>query len=285
MSDIIDWLIQVEISARDFYGDCVDFFHEDRPLSGLLQILADDEKTHNIILTEVANLMLGDNIDLSLEVKIDESIKGRILTPFKSNSAKLKANTLTKSDLYKCMLTTEYSEWNDIFLYVINSFAKIKSEYKRYASIMQKHIAKLEHFFNDSELLKSYYAEILKLPKIWKFKILIIDDEPIIRELLLAVFKGRGYDAEAAANGEEGLKKYRNGFYDAVVCDVEMPVMNGVDFYNKIKSEDSFDNESIVFVSGSEGSRAFFQENNARFLSKPFSVEEIIEELNLILLK
>jgi len=63
--------------------------------------------------------------------------------------------------------------------------------------------------------------------------ILIIDDEKAIRKTLTEILSFEGYKIDEAADGEEGLKKFRDKNYDAVLCDIKMPKVDGIDFLQK----------------------------------------------------
>lgn len=63
--------------------------------------------------------------------------------------------------------------------------------------------------------------------------ILIIDDEKAIRKTLTEILSFEGYKIEEAADGEEGLKKFREKNYDLVLCDIKMPKLDGIDFLQK----------------------------------------------------
>ncbi|HEV7780891.1 MAG TPA: sigma-54 dependent transcriptional regulator [Chitinophagaceae bacterium] len=63
--------------------------------------------------------------------------------------------------------------------------------------------------------------------------ILIIDDEKAIRKTLTEILSFEGYKIEEAADGEEGLKKFREKNYDLVLCDIKMPKVDGIEFLQK----------------------------------------------------
>ncbi|HVK96430.1 MAG TPA: sigma-54 dependent transcriptional regulator [Flavisolibacter sp.] len=63
--------------------------------------------------------------------------------------------------------------------------------------------------------------------------LLIIDDERAIRKTLTEILSFEGYKIEEAADGEEGLKKFREKTFDAVLCDIKMPKIDGIDFLQK----------------------------------------------------
>lgn len=63
--------------------------------------------------------------------------------------------------------------------------------------------------------------------------ILIIDDEKAIRKTLLEILSFEGYKMDEAADGEEGLKKFKEKTYDLVLCDIKMPKLDGIEFLQK----------------------------------------------------
>lgn len=63
--------------------------------------------------------------------------------------------------------------------------------------------------------------------------ILIIDDEKAIRKTLTEILSFEGYKIEEAADGEEGLKKFKEKSYDLVLCDIKMPKLDGIEFLQK----------------------------------------------------
>jgi CheY-like chemotaxis protein len=65
---------------------------------------------------------------------------------------------------------------------------------------------------------------------------LVIDDEPMIREVLVEYLKEHGHYAETAVDGREGLDKYRHATWDLVMTDGLMPDMNGKDLAAAIKN-------------------------------------------------
>lgn len=79
-------------------------------------------------------------------------------------------------------------------------------------------------------------------------EILIIDDEKAIRKTLSEILSYEGYKIDDAENGEEGLKKFREKNYDAVLCDIKMPKIDGLEFLDKVRQINP--DVPIIMISG-----------------------------------
>jgi DNA-binding NtrC family response regulator len=78
--------------------------------------------------------------------------------------------------------------------------------------------------------------------------ILIIDDEKAIRKTLTEILSFEGYKIDEAADGEEGLKKFKEKSYDLVLCDIKMPKLDGIEFLQK--AADASPDIPIIMISG-----------------------------------
>ncbi len=81
-----------------------------------------------------------------------------------------------------------------------------------------------------------------------KQRILLIDDEPEILELLLMLLKTEGFEVSTADCGEAALKKLEEANYDAVVCDYMMPRMDGITLLKHVRKNKNY--TPFVFFSG-----------------------------------
>ena len=77
-----------------------------------------------------------------------------------------------------------------------------------------------------------------------KVKILIVDDEDIVRQSLYHWFEEEGYEVECAEDGETALKMFEKGRYELMLVDMKMPGMSGLDLLTKIKEID----DEVIFI-------------------------------------
>lgn len=68
-------------------------------------------------------------------------------------------------------------------------------------------------------------------------KILIVDDEAILRKGILTFLKNNGFEVSEASNGKEALEKIREEQFDLIISDVQMPVLNGIELLKMLKNK------------------------------------------------
>ncbi len=78
--------------------------------------------------------------------------------------------------------------------------------------------------------------------------LLIIDDEKAIRKTLSEILVFEGYKIDEAADGEEGLKKFKEKKYDLVLCDIKMPRLDGIEFLQKASEVNG--DVPVIIISG-----------------------------------
>ena len=115
-------------------------------------------------------------------------------------------------------------------------------------------------------------------------KILIVDDEPSMREGLADNLIFEGYEADMAANGIEALDKLGKEQYDLVVLDVMMPKMSGFDVCKKLRQNGNQVPVILLTAKGEEIDRVLGLELGADdYMTKPFSLRELIARIKAIL--
>jgi CheY-like chemotaxis protein len=107
-------------------------------------------------------------------------------------------------------------------------------------------------------------------------KVLVVDDDPVVRKSVDRVLSGKGYAVITARNGEEALTKLHNETYDLVFADIKMPGMNGLEVAERVRASQPW--LPVVIVTG-YGTDAYEARAKAAgvsgFLHKPLSPEMI----------
>ncbi len=115
-------------------------------------------------------------------------------------------------------------------------------------------------------------------------RILIVDDEPSIVELLAVSLKFQGFEVQTASTGAEGLDRARVFRPDAVILDVMMPGMDGFGLLRRLRADGS--EAPVLFLTAKdtvEDKVSGLTLGADDYVTKPFSLEEVIARLRTIL--
>lgn len=109
--------------------------------------------------------------------------------------------------------------------------------------------------------------------------ILVVDDAPDNLQLLAKVLTKRGYQAQLAMNGEKALESVELMLPDLILLDIQMPIMNGYQVCETLKSKTQTRDIPIIFLSASQEAidkvRAF-EIGATDFITKPFATKELL---------
>jgi two-component system, chemotaxis family, chemotaxis protein CheY len=81
-----------------------------------------------------------------------------------------------------------------------------------------------------------------------KKKILSVDDSPSVRKLVEFTLKSKGFQVASAEDGLAALEIMANEQFDAIVLDINMPRMNGLEFLEKVKSNDLYASIPVIML-------------------------------------
>jgi len=117
-------------------------------------------------------------------------------------------------------------------------------------------------------------------------KILVVDDEPDLVELVSYNLKKEGYKVVTAPDGEDALEKVRKGPFDLIILDLMLPGIQGVELCRMIRSNPKTEAIPIIMLTarGEVSDRIRGLETGADdYLSKPFNPRELIARVKAIL--
>jgi PAS domain S-box-containing protein len=109
-------------------------------------------------------------------------------------------------------------------------------------------------------------------------RILVVDDEPGVAELIAELLAEEGHQVDVAANGKEALLRLETAGYDVVLSDLRMPELDGPGLHREVAERFPALVERLVFVTGdslTEETRGFFERSGAPYISKPLSIDEL----------
>ena len=116
--------------------------------------------------------------------------------------------------------------------------------------------------------------------------VLIVEDEPALAAAVSEGLTDAGFIVEAAGDGEEALHHVAAKSYDLIVCDLKMPKIDGMRFYQQLATTHPDLARRVIFVTGDvAGTEAerFLQESGCRWLAKPFRLGDLLRTAREIL--
>lgn len=117
-------------------------------------------------------------------------------------------------------------------------------------------------------------------------RILVVDDEPVIRDFVAAALVEQGCEVDTAARAEEALEKIQNQRYHLILIDVRIPGMSGIQLYERMQRIARSLAYRAMFITGdilSPETERFLAENRLPYLAKPFSATDLVDKVRLVL--
>jgi DNA-binding NtrC family response regulator len=110
-----------------------------------------------------------------------------------------------------------------------------------------------------------------------KDKVLVIDDEEIMQDVLRDLLRSDGYDVDCAGSSEEGLKRFHAKEYDLIICDVMLPGENGIKMLDRIKALNT--NQPVIMITAYasvENAIEAMKKGADEYITKPFKNDEVL---------
>lgn len=114
-------------------------------------------------------------------------------------------------------------------------------------------------------------------------KILIIEDEPDIQELLAAYLRDAGYEIVIAGDGVEALAQFQQGAFDMILLDLMLPKIDGFGVCELIRRESSVPILMLTALDGEQDQLRGFQMEIDDYVTKPFSMPILLQKIRAIL--
>ena len=109
-------------------------------------------------------------------------------------------------------------------------------------------------------------------------KILVVDDEESVRDILKQILEQGNYTVEVAGNGKEAAEMLKGIHFDAIISDINMPIMNGVELLNKAK--ELAPDVPVIFITAYGKDKVVIEAMKiglADFIEKPFRMDQILK--------
>lgn len=112
-----------------------------------------------------------------------------------------------------------------------------------------------------------------------------VDDSVTMRKIVTLALKSQGHSAVEAENGKQALELLPAGKVDAIILDINMPVMGGIEFLQEMKKQPSLAKIPVLVLT-TQGEDALKEQARAlgadAFMVKPFQKEALLETLGRI---
>ncbi|HEX6330169.1 MAG TPA: response regulator transcription factor [Actinomycetota bacterium] len=114
-------------------------------------------------------------------------------------------------------------------------------------------------------------------------RVLVVDDEPMVREVLARYLEKEGFDVEVAEDGEQALAAYASGPHDLVLLDLMLPRVDGLEVFRRMREQAP---AAVIMLTakGEETDRVVGLELGADdYVTKPFSPREVVARVRAVL--
>jgi PAS domain S-box-containing protein len=114
-------------------------------------------------------------------------------------------------------------------------------------------------------------------------RILVVDDEPVVGQLLSHILEEEGYKIEVSEDGKDALDRIKKKRYSLILLDIKLPGLSGSELYERIRGISLSLAKRVVFMTGdvmAADTEAFLARTKVRFVTKPFNVNQLKQEIN-----
>ena len=130
----------------------------------------------------------------------------------------------------------------------------------------------------DHEAGESSQTNVIQPPVSEAKRVLVVDDEPVIRQLLHRALAMDGLAVDLAEDGEEALRRPRSSAYDCIILDLKMPGMSGHQLYRAIGDQGGELTKKVIFITGdiaSSDTLNFINQAGNLALTKPLDLDQV----------
>lgn len=286
IAEITALLRPIETEACALYRELADHFTIPPTLPLFLRALAEDERKHLEMLND-AEKLLRETPDMpKASLRFSAADSQQMIQTLRGLRERADGGRLSEMELLEGIIEAEFSEWNEVFLYIMAHFRHLAPNFQHYVSVVQQHRRHIE------EYLTSRPAEVHPpnaahaLPRVWEEQILVADDNDALR-LVTGEFLSRLGKVTTAVDGADALARTQETFFDVIVSDVDMPGLDGLQLFDAVTAATPSEQCRFIFITGIARPRLeeLYAQGRAQLLLKPFSLTELQEVVASVLKK
>jgi CheY-like chemotaxis protein/rubrerythrin len=283
VKEIIGWLIDIESSAADLYAEVAETFREDEVFSRFLALMSAEEREHATLLQQ-ARAAVPDKELKSACFYFDDHFRKKVEAPFVRARDLLESGELTKSIMVDILAEAEFSEWNEVFLYTLDTLKVIDKEIQQAVADIDQHRKHVQEFILSLPGGDSLIQRARRLSRQGGKRVLIVEDNNSVARMLEALVAD---DVEViiAHDGIEGIEHIRQKRFDLIVSNIDMPEINGIEMYKQALEIDRSVSARFIFFTGTDNPEylQFVRDSKALMLPKPSPVRVLCEMMNKVL--
>ncbi len=282
--DVVGWLEQIEGRVGRLYARAAAVCSDDVSFSNFLAELAEDEQAHAGFMSTASEQLHHAGHRPALDIVLDKETRNDIESLLERFERFLARTQVSKKDVIEYMARAESSELNPVFLYVADEYQRVSREGERMTGEVQRHMLRIQSFLDELPRDLRPSVDVSTLPFVGETRFLVLDDHGALRTLLASLLARRGA-VDTATEGHEGLERLREHFHDVIVSDMQIPGMDGFEFYRRAIEYDAHLQGRFLFYSGdiNPERESYLRKNELRFLRKPFDLHEFAKAVDQIL--
>lgn len=281
MNQQIIWQAEREDEIEALYRSAAVRFATSSEFAGFLLTLAAQEHEHGKFLRLLQPELTGTP---AAELPCDSRARKNTEEMIAASWQTLGAADLTEQRMLEVVVQLEFSEWNSIFLLTMNWCGQNDGEFRRMLDEIVLHRKTIENYLLQVAAADDLYQMIHTLAPLWKKRILIVDDDPVIARLLGIIMTPYG-DLEVTTRPGDALNHLRRRHFDVMISDVCMPEMDGIELYQQaVKLAPEIGKHFLFFTATNHKEHLrFIAENNIPTLKKPAPLKVLQETMTSLL--
>jgi len=283
LKETITWLIDIESSAAALYAEAAAAFREDEDFSRFLALMSAEEHEHIKLLQQARDTISDKEIKRAC-FYFDDHFRKKIEAPFIRARRLLKDGELTKATMIDILAEAEFSEWNELFLYILDTFKVLHEDVQKAVADIDQHRKHVQEFILSLPDGDSLIQRVRRLSYTGSKRALIVEDNSAVARMLEALVADN-VEVIIARDAQEGLSHIRLGSFDLIVSTIEMPEMHGIEMYKQALAMDPSLHLRFIFFTGTENPEylSFIRDSKTLMLPKPSPVRLISEMMNEVL--
>jgi CheY-like chemotaxis protein len=265
------------------YTEAAKLFIDHPEFCDLLTALAEDEQMHHDLL-KAAQKWFVSSAEAVLEpayITLDDNTKKKVKDPLIKFVRDINMGTLSVEDALRHIIKIEYSEWNDVFAYVLGSMKDTTSDFINVATKIQQHRRRIERFLESNPEHTHLLGDIKPLPTLWNENILIIEGSDIVANMLYTILNEEG-TVDRVSTIDEAIERIDHKFYSAIISDVKLSTASekstnnsGIELYKTALKKFPNIRKRFIFFTDNVTHTSFFKKSGVKHLVKPTPIDEI----------